>query len=87
MGVLNHCGFRHCGKKTISVVADFTIKARQLNPTTVIFVLDVDLLDRKIIIHHWCIHFLVLISEVFSTSFHDKQSPYHCFGFKLHRRF
>ena len=40
-----HIGFRHCGKKTISVIVNYTIKSRQLNPTTVIYVVDVKLLD------------------------------------------
>ena len=46
MVVSIHIGFRHCGKKTILVIMDYTIKARQLNLTTVIDVLDVDLLIR-----------------------------------------
>ena len=52
MVVSIYIGFRHCGKKTISVIVYSTIKARQLNTTTVIYVLVVDLLDggeRKII--------------------------------------
>ena len=32
-------------KKTISAIVDYTIKSRQLNPTTVIYVVDVELLD------------------------------------------
>ena len=66
-----HIGFRHCGKKTISVIVDYTIIARQLNPTTVIYVLDVELLDGGEIENHWCIRFLVPISEACSTSLHD----------------
>ena len=38
-------GFRHCEKKTISVIVDYTTKSRQLNPTTVIYAVDVELLD------------------------------------------
>ena len=71
MVVSIHIGFRHCGKKTILVIVDYTIKARQLNPTTVIYVLDVDLLDGGESKDHWCIRFLVPISEACSTSFHD----------------
>ena len=71
MVVSIHIGFRHCGKKTISVIVDYTIKARQLNPTTVIYVLDVELLDGGEIKNHCCIRFLVPISEACSTSFHD----------------
>ena len=71
MVVSIHNGFRHCGKKTISVIVDYTIKARHLNPTTVIYVLDVELLDGGEIKNHWCIRFLVHISEACSTSFHD----------------
>ena len=71
MVVSIHIGFRHCGNKTISVIVDYTIKARQLNPTTVIYVLNVELLDGGEIKNHWCIRFLVLISEAWSTSFHD----------------
>ena len=63
MVVSIHIGCRHCGKKTISVIVDYTIKARQLNPTTVIYVLDVDLLDGGESKNHWCIRFLVSISE------------------------
>ena len=70
MVVSIHIGFRHCGNKTISVIVDYTIKARQLNPTTVIYVLDVDLLDEGEIKNHWCIRFLVPTSEACSTSFH-----------------
>ena len=66
-----HIGFRHCGKKTISVIVDYTIKARQLNPTTVIYVADVDLLDGGKTKDHWCIRFLVPIIEAFNMSFHD----------------
>ena len=71
MVVSIHIGFRHCGKKTISVIVDYTIKARQLNPTTVIYVLDVELLDGGKIKNHLYIRFLVPISEACSTSFHD----------------
>ena len=71
MVVLINIGFRHCGKKTISVIVDYSIKARQLNPTTVIYVLDVDLLDGGELKNNWCIRFLVPISEACSTSFHD----------------
>ena len=39
-----HIGFRHCGKRTISVIVDYSIKSRQLNPTTVIVVINVELL-------------------------------------------
>ena len=71
MVVSIHIGFRHCGKKTISVIVDYTIKARQLNPTTVIYLLDVELLDGGEIKNHWFIRFLVPIDEACSTSFHD----------------
>ena len=40
-----HIGFTFCGKKTISVIVEYTIKSRQLNSTTVIYVVDVKLLD------------------------------------------
>ena len=50
---------------------DYTSKARQLNSTTVIYVFDVELLDGGEINNHWCIRFLVPISEACSTSFHD----------------
>ena len=50
---------------------DYTIKARQLNPTTVIYVLDVDLLDGGECKNHWCIRILVPIGVACSTSFHD----------------
>ena len=71
MVVSIHIGFRHCGKTTISVIVDYTSKARQLNPTTVMYVADVELLDGGKTKDHWCIRFLVLIIEAFSMSFHD----------------
>ena len=71
MVVSIHIGFRHCGKNTISVIVDYSIKDRQINFTTVIYVVDVDLLDGSEIKNHWCIRFLVPISEACSTSFHD----------------
>ena len=65
-----HNGFRHCGKKTISVIVDYTTKSRQLNPTTVIKVVDVELLDGGVTKDHWCIRFLVPTIEAFGNSFH-----------------
>ena len=93
MVVSIHIGFRFCGKKTISVIVDYTIKARQLNPTTVIHVLNVYLLDAGESKNHWCIRFRVHISEACSSSFHDLLEKliqrvliiYSCF--KLHWRF
>ena len=70
MVVSIHIGFRHCENLKISVIMDFTIKACQLNPTTVFYVIDVDLLDGGKSKNHWCIRLLVPISESFST-FHD----------------
>ena len=43
MVVLTHIGFRHCELKTILIIVDYTIKPRKLNPTTVLYVLNVDL--------------------------------------------
>ena len=57
-----HIGFRHCGKKTISVIVDYKIKARQLNLATVIYVVDVELLDGGETNTDWCIRFFVLFS-------------------------
>ena len=71
MVVSIHIGFRHYEKKIIWVIVDYTIIARLLNPTTVIYVLNVDLLDGGKIKNHWCIRFLVPISEACSTSFHN----------------
>ena len=71
MVVSMHIYFRHCGMKIISVIVAYTIKARQLNPTTVIYMLNIDLLDNGKIKNHWRIRFLVPISEACSTSFHD----------------
>ena len=71
MVVSIHIGFRHCGKKTISVIVDYSIKSRQINPTTVIYVVDVELLDGGEIKNHLCIRFRVPISEACSKSFHD----------------
>ena len=55
-----HIGFRNFGKKSISVIVDYTIKARQLNTTTVIYVISVDLLNKSDINNYWCICFPVL---------------------------
>ena len=66
-----HIGFRHCGKRTISVIVDYTVKSRQLNPTTVIFVVNVELLDGSEVKNQWCIRFLVPITETSHVSFHD----------------
>ena len=66
-----HIGFRHCGKKTISVIVDYTTKSRQLNPTTEIKVVDVELLDGGVSKEHWCICFLVPTIEAFGNSFHN----------------
>ena len=66
-----HIGFRHCGKRTISVIVDYTVKSRQLNPTTVIFVVNVELLDGSEVKNQWCIRFLVTITETSHVSFHD----------------
>ena len=71
MVVSIHIGFRHCKKKTISVIVDDSIIARQINPTTVIYVVDVDLQDGGEVKNYWCIRFLVTISKACSTSFHD----------------
>ena len=57
-------GFKHCGKRTISVIVDYTIKSRQLNPTTVIFVVNVELINGDQVKNHRCIWFLVPITEV-----------------------
>ena len=66
-----HIGVRNCGKKTISVIVDYTTKSRQLNPTTVIKVVDVELLDGGVTKDHWCIRFLVPTTEAFGNSFHN----------------
>ena len=66
-----HIGFRHCGTKTISVIVNYTIKSRQLIPTTVIYVVDVELIDGGNTKYHSCIRFLVPTIEAFRKSFHD----------------
>ena len=71
MVVLIHIGFRHCGKKILSIIVNYKIITRQLNPKTVIYVLDVELLNEGELKNHWCIRFLVTISEAWSTSFHN----------------
>ena len=65
-----HICFRYCGKKTISVIVDYTIKAWQLNSITVIYLVDIKLLDESEIKNRLCIRFLVPISEACTTSFH-----------------
>ena len=71
MVVSIHINFRHCGIKTITVIVDYLIKTRQINPTTVIYVVDVDRLDEGEIKNQWFIRFLVPIIEACSTSFHN----------------
>ena len=66
-----HIGFRHCGKRTISVILDYTIKSRKLNFTTVIFGVNVELLDGGEVKNQWYIRFLVPITEVSDLFFHD----------------
>ena len=50
---------------------DYTIKAWQLNPTTVIYVADIELLDQGKTKDYWCIRCLVSIIEAISMSFHN----------------
>ena len=64
-----HIGFKYCQKRTISVIVDYTIKNRQLNPTTVIFVVNVELHDGGEVKNQWCIRFLVLITETSHVTF------------------
>ena len=64
-----HIGFKHCGKRNISVIVDYTIKSRQLNPTTVIFVVNVELFDEGEVKKKWCIRFLVPTTEASHVSF------------------
>ena len=66
-----HIGFRHCGKRTISVIVDYSIKSRQLNPTTVNFVINVELLDGGEVKNQWFLRFLVPITEASHVSFHN----------------
>ena len=62
-------GFRHCGKRTISVIVNYKIKSRQLNPTTVIFVVNIEFLDGGEVKNQWCKRFLVHITEASHVSF------------------
>ena len=66
-----HICFRHCGKKTILFIVDYTIKSRQLNPTTVIYVVDVELLDSGENKTHCCIRCFGPTIEAFCKSFCD----------------
>ena len=66
-----HIKFRQCGKRTISVIVDYTIKSRQLNPTTVIFVVNVELCDGGEVKNQLCTCFLVLITESSHVVFHN----------------
>ena len=66
-----HIGFRYCEKKSISIIVDYTIKARQLNPITVIYEVNVKLFDGGKTKNHWCVRFLVLFSNTCSTSGYD----------------
>ena len=66
-----HIGLTHCEKKTISVIVNYTCKSRELNPTTVIYVVVVGLIDGGETKDHWCIRFLVPTIVVFRKLFHD----------------
>ena len=66
-----HIGFRHCGKRTISAILDYFIKSRQLNPTTVIYVVNVELLDLGEVKNQWYIRFFVPITEASHVFFHE----------------
>ena len=50
---------------------DYTIKSKQLNPTTLIVVVNVELLDEGKIKNQWCIRFLVPITEASHESSHN----------------
>ena len=71
MDVTIHINFRHSGKKIISLIVDYLIKARQLNPTKIIYVVDIELLDGEETKNRCCIRFLVPFSKACSTSFHN----------------
>ena len=64
-------GCRHCGKRTITVIVDYTIKNRQLNPKTVIFVVNIERLDGGAVKNQQCRRFLLFITEASNVSFHD----------------
>ena len=87
-----YIGFRHCGKRTISVIVDYSIKSRQLNPTTVIFVINVELIDGGEVKNQWFLSFLVPITKAslvfpqFSGKIYS-ESSYHRFCFKFNRSF
>ena len=63
MVVLIHNCFRYCKTKTILVNVTYAIYARLLNLTTIIYVMDVDLLNRGKMKNHWFIRFLVSINK------------------------
>ena len=50
---------------------DYTTKSRQLDPTTVIKVVDFEMLDGGVTKDHWCIRFLVPTIEAFGNSFYN----------------
>ena len=50
---------------------DYTTKSRQLDSTTVIKVVDVELLDGGVTEDNWCIRFLVPTIEAFGNLFHN----------------
>ena len=56
---------------TISVIVDYVIKSRQLNSTTVSFVVNVELLYGGEVKNRWRIRFLVPFTEASHVSFHN----------------
>ena len=66
-----YIGLRHCGKRFISVMVDYSIKSRQLNPTTVIFVINVKLFNWRVVKNQWFLRFLVPITETSHVSFNN----------------
>ena len=73
-----HIGFKNFGKKTNSIIVDQTIKSRQINFTTVIYVVNVELLDAGECTKDWYIRFLVPVSAAFHQLFDDFLENFIC---------
>ena len=62
-------GYRQCGVEDIPIKVKYIIKGRQINFTTNIVAVAIDLLDGKLIKNHWCLRLLVPIRYSSSQAF------------------
>ena len=64
-------GSRQIGKEKITIKVKYTIKGRQINYSTDIYAVEIDLYDGENIKNHWCHRILVPIIYSSSYAFHS----------------